>query len=246
MPTQGAKQPMRTQGAKQQTRTQGAKQATALITGASGGLGAAIAEALAPTHTLLLAGRASNRLDDVAQRVGATALPLDLTEIDVLSAAADMVGELDVLVHNAGVAFPDRLADSRIHDWRTSFDVNVIGAVALTLALLPSLRRAKGQVVFVNSGAGLNVLDGMASYSASKFALRAFADSLRVEEASLRVTSVHPGRIATTMQRKLRQFERGKYDPKDYLRPETVAHAIADIIATPPDGHVHEVVIRQR
>ncbi len=227
-------------------RTQGAKQATALITGASGGLGAAIADALAPTHTLLLVGRASKRLDDVAQRVGATALQLDLTEIDALSAAADVVDELDVLVHNAGVAFPDRLADSRIHDWRTSFDVNVIGAVALTLALLPSLRRAKGQVIFVNSGAGLKVLDGMASYSASKFALRAFADSLRVEEPSLRVTSVHPGRIATTMQRRLREFERGKYDPNHYLRPDTVARTIADIIATPPDGHVYEVVIRQR
>ena len=70
----------------------------------------------------------------------------------------------------------------------------MIGAVALTQALLPALRRAKGQVIFVNSGAGLNVLAGMASYSASKFALRAFADSLRAEEPALRVTSVHPGR----------------------------------------------------
>jgi NADP-dependent 3-hydroxy acid dehydrogenase YdfG len=217
---------------------------TALITGASGGLGSAIAAALAPTHTLLLAGRPSKRLDNIVRRAGGTAVPLDLTDVESLD--SDLVDELDVLVHNAGVAYPDRLAESRVGDWRTTFEVNVIGAVALTQALLPALRRAKGQVILVNSGAGRNVLAGMASYSASKFALRAFADSLRAEEPTLRVTSVYPGRIATVMQRKLVGFEGGKYDPKHFLRPETVARAIADIVATPPDGHVHEIVIRHR
>jgi NADP-dependent 3-hydroxy acid dehydrogenase YdfG len=219
---------------------------TALITGAGSGLGSAIAAALEGSHTLLLAGRSSKRLDDVAQRLGGTPVALDLTDIDSLAAISDTVDALDVLVHNAGVAFPDRLVDSRIQDWRTTFEVNVIGAVALTQALLPALRRAKGQVIFINSGAGLNVLAGMASYSASKFALRAFADSLRAEEPPLRVTSVHPGRVDTAMQRRLIEFEGRKYDAKHYLRPETVARAIADIVATPPDGHVHEIVIRQR
>jgi len=213
---------------------------TALITGASGGLGSAIASALAPTHTLLLAGRPSKRLSELAARVGGTIVEIDLTDSKTVAA-----GELDVLVHNAGVGFPDHLASSRIHDWRTTFDVNVIGAVALTQAMLPALRRAKGHVIFVNSGAGLHVLEGMASYSASKFALRAFADSLRLEEPLLRVTSVHPGRIASDMQRKLVEFEGGKYNAKHYLRPETVARAIADIVGTPPDGHVYSVVIRQ-
>ena len=222
---------------------------TALITGAGGGLGSAIAAALAPTHTLLLAGRPSKRLDAVARRLGAGAMALDLADtldIQALAAHSDIVDALDVLVHNAGVAFPDLFVESRIHDWRTTFEVNVIGPVALTQALLPALRRAKGQVIFVNSGAGLNVLAGMASYSASKFALRAFADSLRAEEPTLRVTSVHPGRVATAMQRQLIEFEGGRYDPKHFLRPETVARAIADIVATPPDGHVHQIVIRQR
>ena len=209
-------------------------------------MGSAIAAALAPTHKLLLAGRPSRRLDAAVRRVGGTAVALDLADDESVAATADIVDELDVLVHNAGVAFPDELAESRIHDWRTTFEVNVIGAVALTQALLPALRRAKGQVIFVNSGAGLNVLAGMASYSASKFALRAYADSLRAEEPTLRVTSVHPGRIATAMQRRLVAFEGGAYNPKHYLKPETVARAIADIVATPPDGHVHQVVIRQR
>jgi NADP-dependent 3-hydroxy acid dehydrogenase YdfG len=219
---------------------------TALITGAGSGLGAAIATALAATHTLLLGGRPSQRLDDVAQRLGATTWPLDLADTESLAASAEVLTELDVLVHNAGVAFPDWIADSRIDDWRATFEVNVIGAVALTQALLPALRRAEGQVIFVNSGAGLNALAGMASYSASKFALRAFADALRSEEPALRVTSMHPGRIDTAMQRQLVEFEGGEYDESVYLRPETVAHAVAQVIATPPDGHVHQVILRQR
>ncbi|MBV8346355.1 MAG: SDR family oxidoreductase, partial [Mycolicibacterium sp.] len=147
---------------------------------------------------------------------------------------------------NAGVAFPDHLADSNVDDWRNTFEINVIGPVALTQALLPALRAAEGQVIFINSGAGLGVMPGMASYSASKFALRAVADSLRAEEPALRVTSVHPGRIATEMQRQLREFEGGEYDEAAYLRPETVAEAVAKVIATPPDAQVNEVIIRQR
>lgn len=131
--------------------------ATALITGASGGIGAAIAEALAPTHSLLLAGRPSTRLDALADRLGATTWPFDLTDVGEIDSAADVLAQLDVLVHNAGVAFPGRVAESNPQEWRAAFEVNVTGAVALTLALLPALRAARGQVVFINSGSGLNV-----------------------------------------------------------------------------------------
>jgi NADP-dependent 3-hydroxy acid dehydrogenase YdfG len=86
----------------------------------------------------------------------------------------------------------------------------------------------------------------MASYSASKFALRAFADSLRQSEPSLRVTTVYPGRTDTDMQRELVSFEGGDYDADQFLRPETVAEVVAHALATPPDGHVHEVVLRPR
>jgi NADP-dependent 3-hydroxy acid dehydrogenase YdfG len=219
---------------------------TALITGAGGGIGAAIAEALAPDYTLLLAGRPSARLDAVAQRLGANTWPLDLTDDDGIESAAEVLAELDVLVHNAGVAYPGRVAESTPEQWRASFEVNVTGAVALTLALLPALRAARGQVVFVNSGSGLNVSPGLASCSASKFALRAFADSLRADEPLLRVTSVHPGRVDTEMQRDLVAYEGGDYEPARFLTPETVAGAVAQVIATPPDAHTHQVVIRPR
>ncbi|MDI3313265.1 MAG: SDR family oxidoreductase [Mycobacterium sp.] len=219
---------------------------TALITGASRGIGAAIATALAPTHTLLLAARPSARLEAVAGGLGATSWPLDLTDTDAISARAGDLAELDVLVHNAGVSIPGHVGESNITDWRATFDANVFGAVALTLALLPALRRAHGHVVFINSGSGLRVSPGMASYSASKFALRAFADSLRQDEPALRVTTVYPGRTDTDMQRELVAFEGGHYDPADFLRPDTIAGIVAEVLNTPPDGHVHEVVIRPR
>jgi len=217
---------------------------TAMITGASRGLGAAIASALAPTHTLLLAGRPSPRLDAVAARFGASTWPIDLADPESIPAVVEPLTELDVLIHNAGVAFPGRVAESTLDQWRTTLEVNLLGAVALTLALLPALRAARGHVVFVNSGAGINASPGLASYTASKFALRGFADSLRNDEPSLRVTSVHPGRIATEMQQGLVAYEGGEYDPARFLSPETVAQVIADAVNAPPDAHVHEVIVR--
>jgi NADP-dependent 3-hydroxy acid dehydrogenase YdfG len=219
---------------------------TALITGAGGGIGSAIATALAPTHNLLLAGRPSPRLDAVAQRLRAETVSLDLTDTDTIRDGAAAVDELDVLVHNAGVSIPSYVGDSRIEDWRATFDVNVIGAVALTLALLPVLRRSAGHVVFINSGAGRSASPGMASYSASKFALRSFADSLRLDEPALRVTTVFPGRTDTDMQHELVAFEGGDYDAASYLRPETVAAVVAGAVTTPTDGDIHEIVLRPR
>lgn len=219
---------------------------TALITGAARGIGAAIATALAPTHTLLLSGRPSADLDAVAARLGASTWPLDLTDADTVATTTEVVDELDVLVHNAGVSFPGRVGGSSIEDWRDTFDVNVFGAVALTLELLPALRSGEGRVVFVNSGSGQRVSPGMAAYSASKFALRAFANSLRDDEPSLRVTTVYPGRTDTDMQRDLVAFEGRDYDPAHFLRPDTVAGVVANVVAAPPDAHVHEIVIRPR
>jgi NADP-dependent 3-hydroxy acid dehydrogenase YdfG len=219
---------------------------TAMITGASGGLGSALAAALAPTHTLFLAGRPSARLDEVATRFGATTWPVDLADTDDIPAVVEPIVELDVLIHNAGVAFPGRVAESTVDEWRKTMEINVIGAVALTLSLLPALRAANGHVVFINSGAGINASPGLASYTASKFALRGFADSLRNDESSLQVTSIHPGRIATVMQEGLVAYEGRDYDPSESLAPETVAKVVADAVNAPPDADIREVIVRPR
>jgi NADP-dependent 3-hydroxy acid dehydrogenase YdfG len=219
---------------------------TAMITGAGGGLGSALADALAPTHTLFLAGRPSTRLDEVATRFGATTWPIDLTDVDSIPAVVEPIVELDVLIHNAGVAFPGRVAESTVDEWRKTMEVNIIGAVALTLALLPALRAVGGHVVFINSGAGINASPGLASYTASKFALRGFAESLRNDEPSLRVTSIHPGRIATVMQEGLVAYEGREYDPSRFLSPESVAKVTAEAVNAPPDADIHEVIVRPR
>jgi len=219
---------------------------TAMITGAGGGLGSALADALAPTHTLFLAGRPSTRLDEVATRFGATTWPIDLTDVDSIPAVVEPIVELDVLIHNAGVAFPGRVAESTVGEWRKTMEVNIIGAVALTLALLPALRAVGGHVVFINSGAGINASPGLASYTASKFALRGFAESLRNDEPSLRVTSIHPGRIATVMQEGLVAYEGREYDPSRFLSPESVAKVTAEAVNAPPDADIHEVIVRPR
>jgi NADP-dependent 3-hydroxy acid dehydrogenase YdfG len=219
---------------------------TAMITGASRGLGPAIARALAPTHTLFLAGRASAELDAVAEEFGATTWPVDFNAPDAIAAAVEPIVELDALIHNAGVAYPATVAESTVDEWRDTMAVNVIGPVALTLPLLPALRSAGGHVVFVNSGAGINASPGLASYTASKFALRGFANSLRNDEPSLRVTSVHPGRIATEMQERLVAYEGREYTPAQFLSPETVAKVIADAVNAPRDAHIHEVIVRHR
>ncbi|TEA06771.1 putative oxidoreductase SadH [Mycobacteroides salmoniphilum] len=222
-----------------------ARMPLALITGASGGLGAAIARALAPTHALLLGGRPSARLDELTTELGATAWPVDLGDADAVLAAVAKIGELDLLVHNAGVSYPATIADSNLADWRKTLEVNVLAPVALTQALLPALRAAQGDVVFINSGAGINAHPGIGSYSASKFALRGFADVLRAEEPLLRVTSVHPGRISTPMQQELTEHEGREYDPAEYMRPESVAQLVADAVNLPRDARVHQIVVRQ-
>lgn len=219
---------------------------TAMITGASRGLGPAIATALAPTHTLFLAGRPSAELDAVAEAFGATTWPVDFNDPDAIAAVVEPIVELDTLIHNAGVAYPGTVAESTVDEWQDTMAVNVIGPVALTLPLLPALRSAGGHVVFVNSGAGINASPGLASYTASKFALRGFANSLRNDEPALRVTSVHPGRIATEMQERLVAYEGREYTPAQFLSPETVAKVIADAVNAPRDAHIHEVIVRHR
>ncbi|MFJ7723814.1 SDR family oxidoreductase, partial [Rhodococcus erythropolis] len=207
---------------------------TALITGSSRGLGAAIARELAPTHDLLLGARSAQALEPIcAELPGSTPLPLDLTDYDAVAAAASSITTLDVLVHNAGVAEIGTIEESSVDQWRRTLEANVIAVAELTRVLLPALRAAGGHVVLINSGAGLRANAGWGSYAASKFALRAFGDALRLEEPALRVTSIHPGRIDTDMQRDIVAGEGDEYDPERFLKASTVARAVLTAVQTP-------------
>lgn len=219
----------------------------ALVTGASRGIGAAVARALAPAHDVLLGGRDSAALAELAHELpGARPWPVDLTDTAAVAEAAAGISRLDVLVHSAGVGLLGTVAETPASTWRRQFDINVVAVAELTRLLLPALRAARGRVVLVNSGAGLTARPGWASYAASKFALRAFADALREEEArhGVRVTSVHPGRTDTDMQREVVRHEGGSYDPGRYLRAESVAGAVLLAVTAPDDAALTEMVLR--
>jgi NADP-dependent 3-hydroxy acid dehydrogenase YdfG len=221
------------------------EQRVALITGAGRGLGAAVARELAPDHRLLLGARTPAGLESIlAELPGAAGWPVELTDYAAVAAATGPIDRLDVLVHNAGIADLGTIAESSVRQWRETLEANLIAVAELTRLLLPALRAAGGHVVLVNSGAGLRANAGWASYAASKFGLRAFGDALRLEEPSLRVTSVHPGRIDTDMQRAIVAGEGRAYEPDQFLRPETVARAIRTAIDTPRDAHPTEIVLR--
>ena len=217
---------------------------TALITGSSRGLGAAIARELAPTHDLVLGARSAASLEAItAELPGSTSWPVDLTDYDAVAASVP-VNKLNVLVHNAGIADLGTIEESSADQWRRTFEANVIAVAELTRVLLPALRAGGGHVVLINSGAGLRANAGWGSYAASKFALRAFGDALRLEEPSLRVTSIHPGRIDTDMQREIVAGEGGNYEPSSFLKASTVARAVRTAVETPADAHPTEIVLR--
>ncbi|MEV4801139.1 SDR family oxidoreductase [Nonomuraea sp. NPDC049421] len=217
----------------------------ALVTGASRGVGAAVARALASTHDVLLGGRDEQALAALAAELpGARPWPVELTGVTQADVAD--IDRLDVLVHSAGVATLGRIADQSADAWRRTYEVNVVAVAELTRLLLPALRQAGGHVVCVNSGSGQRANPEWGSYAASKFALKAFADVLRLEEPLLRVTTVYPGRIATDMQRGVRAYEGGEFEPERYLRPESVARAVVATINAGPDAHLTELTLRPR
>jgi len=219
----------------------------ALVTGASRGIGAAVARALAPTYRVLLGGRDTGALAKVAAELPrAEPWPVDLTDVDALAAAAGKIERLDVLVHSAGVAELGTIEGSTADSWRRNFETNVVAVAELTRLLLPALRAARGHVVVINSGSGLTAKAGWGPYAASKFAARALADTLRAEEDLLRVTSVYPGRTDTEMQQAVVASEGKEYDPAQHLRPESVAAAVLGAVTATADAHPTEVVVRPR
>lgn len=211
---------------------------TALITGGSRGIGRAIADSLAPTHHLLIGGRNPATVSAVVSGFpSAEGFICDLTDEDAVTAAAIGIKRLDVLVHSAGMVSFGRVSDLGTQHWRDVLELNVVAPATLTRLLLPAIRAAEGLVVFLNSGAGLGTGRGFSAYSASKYGLVALADALRAEErGKVRVTSIHPGRVATDMQVQLTSLQGVPYDPSAHLRPEDVARTVRLAVDMPPEA----------
>ena len=176
-----------------------------LITGASSGIGAACATRLAAAGWRVHAG--VRKAGDAP--AGTTEVILDVTDFE-----APSFDRLDALVNNAGIGVAAPLEDLPLAELRRQLEVNVIGQLAVTQALLPALRTARGRVVIVGSIAGRSALPFLGGYAITKFALEAMADSLRLELApdGIEVSLVEPGTIATPIWTKPQPLADGVSD----------------------------------
>ena len=219
-----------------------------VITGASSGIGRAIADDLGVAgFRLHLLGRREEAL--CAAGEGHTARVCELVDEDQLRATAAALldsGPIDLLIHSAGVVTLGSLGESPIEDLDLNYAVNVRAPVLLTQLLLPRLVERRGQVVFINSGAGLSARAQWGHYAAGKHALRAVADALRdeVRAAGVRVMTCYPGRTATPMQARVRALEGQPYEPSDYASPADVARVVCEALALPRSAEVTELKVR--
>jgi NADP-dependent 3-hydroxy acid dehydrogenase YdfG len=178
----------------------------AVVTGASSGIGAATARQLAAVgFAVVVAARRLDRLESLAQETGARPVQLDVTCAESVAELVDAVPECQVLVNNAGGAFGmDPVESADVDDWRAMYDVNVLGVLRVTQALLPALERSgragrTGHVVLMGSTAGRIVYPGGGGYTAAKHGAAALAETLRLELCGrpVRVTEIAPGMVHT-------------------------------------------------
>jgi NADP-dependent 3-hydroxy acid dehydrogenase YdfG len=235
---------------------------SAVVTGASSGIGAATARRLAAEgFHVFCAARRADRVEALAAEIGGTPVVCDVTSAGSVAALAAAVGErLDVLVNNAGGAFgATPVAEADSDDWRAMYEVNVIGLMQVTRALLPALLEAgrasgAGTIVNVGSTAGRIAYEGGAGYTAAKHGTKVVGETLRLElwDQPIRVCEVAPGMVRTDEfalvrfdgdQEKAAAVYAGVAEP---LVADDIADAIGWVVTRPPHVNVDELVIRPR
>ena len=226
----------------------------AVVTGASSGIGRAIAVELAARGaSLCLLGRRSDALAEMELPLSGAAskriYQVDLAMRGQIEGAAERLAkdgaEPSILVHSAGIIALGAWEHASLEDFDRQMNVNVRAPYALTQALLPGLRRRRGQIVFINSSAGASAVPESGQYSATKHALSALADSLRAEvNGIVRVTSVFAGTTATPMQRALHAARSRTYRPELLIQPEDVAAVVGQLLTLPRTAEVTAVHMR--
>ncbi|MFT8523396.1 MULTISPECIES: SDR family oxidoreductase [Gluconobacter] len=220
---------------------------TAIVTGGSSGIGLAVALDLSRDHSVFVLGRNLNKLLALNDHEHIHTVQLDICDAEATAKFAARVSRVDVLVHSAAVSGRSTAENASIDQWQETFAINLFAPAELTRLLLPKLRSAQGQVVFVNSGAGLRAIGGRTVYSASKFALKALADALRQEEAAagVRVATVFPGPTDTPMNRKDR--EANSEPITDTISdPEAYADAVRVIVNIEKMSQITDLTVRPR
>jgi NADP-dependent 3-hydroxy acid dehydrogenase YdfG len=228
----------------------------AVVTGASAGIGAATARALAAAgYDVVLGARRLDRLEEIAGDIGARALALDVSDGESVRTFVSQVPHVRVLVNNAGGAIGrEPVAEADEDAWRWMWEVNFLGTARVTRAFLPALERSgDGHVVIVGSIAGFEPYAGGAGYTGAKHAERALAKTLRLELLGkpIRVTEVNPGLVGGTEFSVVRfrgDMEQAHkvYEGLTPLGPEDVADCIAWAVTRPSHVNVDEIVVRPR
>lgn len=214
---------------------------TAVVTGATGGMGVEIIKDLARDHRVYALGRRAGELPEAENIV-----PVEIDLLSLLDGAAlptelSDLERVDVLVHAAARADKRSVESARPEDWRAQMDLNVHVPAELTRLLLPALRAAEGLAVFINSGAGIHSYGDNVIYAATKHALYALADGLRLGELGIRVSTVAPGPTDTPMLQGLQD-----YNPEHVIAPVEVAKAIRATVDAGPTTQLTEIRVRPR
>jgi NADP-dependent 3-hydroxy acid dehydrogenase YdfG len=229
----------------------------AVVTGASSGIGAATARRLASDgFEVVCAARRADRVAALAAEIGGRAVVCDVTSAeDVAALAADVGQRCALLVNNAGGAFgADPVAKSDLDQWRSMYEVNVIGVVAVTKALLPAIVASAGQIVVIGSTAGQVAYEGGGGYVAAKSALRAVVDTLRLElwDQPVRVCEIAPGMVRSEGfsltrfggdQAKADAVYAGVAEP---LTSQDVAECVAWVSSRPAHVNIDRMIVRPR
>lgn len=231
----------------------------ALVTGASSGIGAATVRRLrADGWDVVATARRTERLEALGRETGAEAVTADVTQdadVDALVAHVRATGGLDAVVNNAGGALgQDAVEDADLDGWRTMYELNVLGTLRVTKAVLPLLReRGQGDVLVVTSTAAHGAYPGGAGYTGAKHAERMLATTLRWELVGepIRVIEIAPGAVATeefSLVRFAGDAERAAqvYEGYQPLVADDVADTIAWTLSRPPHVNVDLLVVRPR
>jgi NADP-dependent 3-hydroxy acid dehydrogenase YdfG len=240
----------------------GAMERTAVVTGASSGIGAATAVRLAEAgYRVILAARRADRLAEVAGRITADGGRAESHELDVTNRAAvvafaESLDRCDVLVANAGGAIgADTVAESSPADWQAMYDVNVLGTLLCVQALLPKLiASGAGTIVLMSSTAGIISYEGGGGYVVAKHGTHAIAETLRLElyDQPIRVIEIAPGMVKTAefaVNRYRGDAEKAAAVYAGVAEPLTdadVADAVVWSVTRPPHFNVDLMVIRPR
>jgi NADP-dependent 3-hydroxy acid dehydrogenase YdfG len=227
----------------------------AVVTGGSSGIGKAIAFALASEGaSICLLGRNLKTLEDVAAHIPQLG-SVKCYQVD-LSSDEDMKQFLarlqqdfeyvDIIIHSAGAFSMGTVEQASVEELDWQYKINVRGPYIITQMLLPMIKSRQGQVVFINSSAGLNARSSVSQYAATKHALKAIADSLRAEVNTygVRVLSIYPGRTATPMQAAVYKMEGKTYEPEKLMQPKDVAEVVMDALSLPRTAEVTDIHIR--